>query len=131
MATITIQRCIGYSGNNSQKQWLAEVLGTCPTYGYRREFIQTSTDDVAGMLKVKRKRKGTWTETADVGPGLYESQDYGCGHRYMYVTDAGDVVRLTEARFAAMARLMTERSDEDNQYTAAEAYAATEPTAAE
>ena len=124
---IEIVKTLGYSGNNSGKAWLARIEGTDGHFGFRRDFVETSAVDKAAMMKVRRNRKGCWTESADCGPGVYESQDYNCGHRWMIITESGEMILTTEDRVKAMCRLMDDARDlEHTEPTVAEMLAATE-----
>jgi len=107
-----VTKCIGYSGKNAAKTWIASITGIDAQYGFCREFCETKCADDEQrdeMLRARRKGKGSWIETADVCVGLYEiATADGRSYRVVYVKDGEVVSMKTDIdRVTAMAKLMT------------------------
>lgn len=107
--TVTISKSIGYSGKSGGKAYIAKIVGTSEQYIFDREFIDTECVDKNEMFRIRRKRKGSWTEAAALEPGLYErkSCDGKAGFSVVWIKD-GEAKRftITEDRAIAMACMM-------------------------
>lgn len=107
--TITIPRSVGYSGKGGRKSYIAKIGGSDQKYIFSREFVGTEATDTAAMFKVRRKGKGSWTEAAAIGPGLYEVCEAGeKTFVLVWLKDSGDAAwcNIGDARAVDIAVLM-------------------------
>lgn len=128
---LSLEKARGYSGRKSGRSYVAQITGTDSQYGLHREFLDRSDVDWNDLHP--GKPRGTWTEYFDLGPGLYEIQEYGeRRYRLVYVgrlkSEAPDVpehailLAVEYPRVLAMAQLLN-----DNQITIDQARRATRP----
>jgi hypothetical protein len=111
METVTfrINKSVGYTGKGAAKTYIARIQGTCKTYIFRRDFLDTEATDPQEMFTARRRGKGSWSEAVAVEAGLYEV-NAGCdGRTYRMVYRKDGVMvwfKISAERATEMALLM-------------------------
>jgi hypothetical protein len=116
-----IEKSVGY--RTTSKSWIARIIGTDKTYIFSREFLETEPKDKAEMFKCRRKGKGTWTETAECGVGLYEITNNNSRiYRIVYETENGiKSIKINGDRATKIALLLDEGATLENARLATKA----------
>lgn len=84
------------------KPWVAEITGLCPRYGYARTFLRHKADYKNANSKGTRGVWFWWTlESGRIYETRYRTSWKNVVHRFMTVTDEGDIKDLTEEEVRA------------------------------
>lgn len=89
--TLKVECACGYAGKRGRhRAYIARITGSSDGYIFAREFLETTAEDRAAMMTARRKGRGTWTEVAAVGLGIYEIQHSDGTRGYRIVRPASE-----------------------------------------
>jgi hypothetical protein len=101
LATV-LMRCMSSGYSDPDRPWLAEITGPSDRYRYARTFLQAKTDYKDANSKGTRGIWFWWTlETGRIYETRYRTSWSRWEHRFIAVTDDGDVTDLTEEEVRA------------------------------